>query len=277
MAFRVQKHEALDQGIVRIALEQVDRIMADLEADSMPVHERVHSLRSRCKRLRALLRLARPTMTAQFRTEDERFRAAGRRLCHLRDAHVLHKTLADFEDISNVQLDIPADVEEFDPELLKKSLKDMRHARRAVALWRPDARGFYDVAAGLGRTYDHTRRAWRRALEEPTDEHFHRLRRWAKHLLFQIMILKPVNAKRLGPLRRELDTLGDQLGLGHDLAMLEHRLLEAGDSSDELLECVHERKQARYNDALALCDKTLSDTTDRFVADVAGWWADWRS
>ena len=277
MAFHLQKYEALDRGLTRIALEQIEKIIVHLEDDSMPLHERVHSMRSRCKRLRALLRLARPAMTAQFKAEDERFRAAGRRLCHLRDAHVLGKTTADFEDHLRAEIDVPDDAEDFDPALLKKSLEDMHKARLAAGHWKLDARGFYDIAAGLGRTYDNARRAWRRALEEPTDEHFHRLRRWAKYLLFQVMILKPVKAKRLGPLRRELDRLGDELGLGHDLAVLEHSLLESGNSSEALMQHVHERKQARYDGALTLCEKTLSGSTDRFVADVAGWWADWQS
>ncbi|MEZ4569166.1 MAG: hypothetical protein R2849_02320 [Thermomicrobiales bacterium] len=60
MAYRLEPDEALDVGVRRIATEQVEKALAELDDSDLDRHATVHQVRKRCKKIRGLLRLVRP-------------------------------------------------------------------------------------------------------------------------------------------------------------------------------------------------------------------------
>lgn len=76
MTFHIKKSESPVEGIRRIAREQISIVLQDFLDEQLTDKDRVHSLRARCKKMRALLRLPGPLMCERFQVEDQRFRAA---------------------------------------------------------------------------------------------------------------------------------------------------------------------------------------------------------
>ena len=77
-----------------IALDQLDEALSDLDNPDRDGRSVVHEARRRCKKLRGLLRLVRPVFP-EFARENAAIRDAAALLSHLRDAEVLHQTVAE--------------------------------------------------------------------------------------------------------------------------------------------------------------------------------------
>ena len=71
MFFRISPGVPFGDDVRRIAYELIDGAVADSGARSIPYPERVHSIRKRCKKLRALVRLVRPGLVDTYRQENE--------------------------------------------------------------------------------------------------------------------------------------------------------------------------------------------------------------
>ena len=98
MTFHLRRSESPADGLRRIATEQIGFVLRDFEDPSLDNDARIHSLRARCKKMRALLRLPGPLMGDSFAREDARFRAAGQSLGKLRDDYVQRRTLRELLD-----------------------------------------------------------------------------------------------------------------------------------------------------------------------------------
>ena len=95
MAFAVRPEESLRKGIRRIARREMEEIRAHVTKPANGSRDAaVHEARKCCKKLRALLRLVRPAISARtYRGENTAFRDAARPLTAVRDAKVLIETL----------------------------------------------------------------------------------------------------------------------------------------------------------------------------------------
>ena len=129
---------------------------------------------------------------------------------------------------------------------------------------------------GIGRTYAKGFDAWQKAVDDPTDEHFHRLRKWAKYLWYQTRILERINRKTMHQQRVRLQVLGEVLGHAHDLAVLEDAMALRGDAEKPIVERAHKQKKQQYVEALKVSDEVFHSSPDRQVANMARWWATWR-
>src|SRR5262249_6062759 len=82
--------ESVRKGIRRIARKEIDKAREDLTGQTQPADEVVHAARKRFKKLRAVMRLVRDSVGGKvYRRENTAFRAAGRPLSEVRDAHAL--------------------------------------------------------------------------------------------------------------------------------------------------------------------------------------------
>ena len=86
MAFRILKGEAVATAMRRIAREQIDEALAELEDSELDEDKKVHQVRKRCKKLRGLIRLYRPAFKQGYAIENAWFRDAARPLSGVRDA-----------------------------------------------------------------------------------------------------------------------------------------------------------------------------------------------
>ena len=57
MGYRIRQKESVQDAIQRIATEQIDKAIAEIEDAARDRHEVIHQVRKRCKKLQALVRL----------------------------------------------------------------------------------------------------------------------------------------------------------------------------------------------------------------------------
>ena len=271
MPFYLFKNEPIAQGLRRIAREQIITGLDDSADDEIPVHQGVHSLRIRCKKLRGLLRLPRPLMGEAFALEDQRIREAARRLAENRDREVIARTIASF------------DGSDWQPgtEQHSVSRKDLEWSRRilsncldAIDDWPLDLNGFYDIAPGFARTYRKSLGAWERVEALQSDHNFHRLRRWGKYHWYHIRILERLNKPVLRKRRKKLRKLQLTLGDAHDLAMLQAFLCTEENADERMLEQVTARKKELYAQAIKTGREIFSVPVSELVANLSRYWAD---
>ena len=99
MAFRFKLNEPVEKGFRRIGLEQIERAERQLSA-SESLEVATHETRKSLKRVRALLRLARPGLgDTVYRAENARFRDIGALLSSARDSDVLLETVTKLETL----------------------------------------------------------------------------------------------------------------------------------------------------------------------------------
>ncbi len=273
MPFYLLKHESIEPGLRRIAREQISIALSDLADETIPRHRKVHSMRTRCKKLRGLLRLPQPLMGETFRTEDLRFRTAARQLAGNRDMEVCARTIAALGGPAELTQVSPQHVSE---EELESSRQILSVCQDAVETWPLDLRGFHDIAPGLARTYQKGLDAWEQVLREQSDGNFHRLRRWAKYHWYQVRILERLNKKALRKRRRRLRKLQLTLGDAHDYVLLQSFLRPDVEPDKQLLELARIRKNELYADAMKICHKLFAVPVSVLIADCSRYWADLR-
>jgi CHAD domain-containing protein len=237
MSFRISPGAPFGEDIRRIAREQIDGAVAGSGDGSASDSERIHSIRKHCKKLRGLLRLVRPCLGTSYDSENAHFRDVAQVLAPLRDRHVV---LAAFDAV----------VGHFEGEVTPGTFAPLRHslarrqrqpkdlaarfadvcgrmeaARERVADWPLDVAGPEVWRSGFERTYRQARRALAAACQEPTAERFHEWRKSAKYHWYHTRLLSPLWDQALEARAQAASTLGELLGLHHDLAVLRAALV----------------------------------------------------
>ena len=273
MPFYLLKNEPIAPGLRRIASEQISITLSDLADEAVPRYRKVHSMRTRCKKLRGLLRLPQPLMGDAFRREDQRFRTAARQLAGNRDMEVCARTIASLNGSTGQTkvLQQPVSVEE-----MESSRQILSICLDEVQAWPLDLCGFHDIAPGFARTYRKSLDAWESVLREQSDENFHRLRRWAKYHWYQVRILERLNKKKLRKRRKRLRRLQLTLGDAHDLVLLQAFLRPDVEPDMQLLQLACVRKDELYADAMKTGQKIFAVPVSILVADCSRYWADQR-
>ena len=298
MAFRLEHAESLDDGLRRVAAERLDDAIAHLEglatADPAQTETSVHEVRKRCKELRGLMRLVRPSLGADFKRSNRAVRDAAEQLSSLRDAQALLATFADlreaadgdghqgpdFDSIERAQADKAADAAQaigIDDPRLQRAHAELSEVREGVAGWElPD--GFDGVAEGLEATYGRGRRGLRRARRKTTDERMHEWRKAVKYLWYQMRLLEPTAPSVLSPFVDRLDDLSDALGDDHDLAVLVEGLETEGErigDSDQIgsaIDLARRRQDDLRHRAFSLGARLYAEDPDAFAARIGAYW-----
>lgn len=236
MSYRLEGRESVQAGICRIAREQIDKALAEIDDPQLDRHERVHQVRKRCKKIRGLLRLVRPAAPAVYRHENAAFRDAAGKLSSVRDAQAIVETFNDFTATFTDQLDTVRfdavrrellarrDRITQDEAKLEKQLRNFRQrmveATERTDNWSLREKGFDALERGFAKTYARCRKAMRAAYSDPTPEHFHEWRKRVKYHCYHLRILEPVWKEVVKKQRREAERLGEMLGDDHNLAVL---------------------------------------------------------
>ncbi len=241
MKYHLKYHEAFEPGLQRVMRALL--LQASREAATNDTLEsRIHVVRKRLKRARAIHKLARPALDeTRYRREQAWFRDRGRRLSQARDVDVLfetHMRLA-HQGARNTEADSVGDP-------VRGALHRLRHETHLAS---PPSRLLDEVAEELmvnAREWDtvswvpNQARLIRDALRPgiarfasalddvasgQTVERFHTLRKRVKDLGYQMDFMAkrvPAAGKRL---RRTADRLGELLGWHHDVWLFADRLM----------------------------------------------------
>ncbi|WP_456269186.1 CHAD domain-containing protein [Kushneria sp. AK178] len=270
MAYRLEMSETTSRGLARIAAEQIDRARRDIAKRDTVAG--IHKLRQRCKRVRAILRLARPALGKHYARENRRFRDLARAVGGPRDEQVLIDTF----DALMVAHKGRLDRRQFTPTrqqllgrhqraLAATALPEMAwidaelvRAREAIDDWAPAIDRFKALRDGLTQTGARARQAMQRADGASDEACFHEWRKQVKyhrhHCELLVNVWKAPMKARAGEAHRLADLLGEE----HDLAMLAQALsdpeaaAQGRDKTATLLEMIAERREGLQREALLL-------------------------
>jgi len=231
MAFAFERDDAnVEAGMRRIAIEQIDKALLEASTPLADFDKTVHQLRRRCKNLRGLLRMVRPSFKA-FKAEDGAIRTIAGQLAQIRDATVmvqtfealmqgteegpnpqLRSTLIERSSSMLLQIDQSTMLREFCVALLA-----MRHRANS---WTLQQKRFAALAGGIEDTYRALRRGMHAAAADGDPAVLHAWRKQAKYHRHQVMLLRRYAPDVLDGRSRLLAELAELLGGHHDLAVL---------------------------------------------------------
>jgi len=296
MAIVFQTDEKTGKGVRRIARELVSDNLSDLANAELSEAKKIHECRKRCKRLRALIRLVRPTSRKYFRREDRYVRDASRLLSgHRDDTAVLEsmeKLMAwagpeEQRFLAPMVERLAASGKAADSgagsasEALAVFRLSMEEAQGRTEEWKVKGNGFGVIAAGLRETYRRARNQWKAAKGDASDERLHEWRKEVKYHRYQVKMVSPVWPALLGAWHDETVVLSELLGDDHDLAVLATRAAETPDFAGgtemamELSQLVANRRAVLRHEAFALAEKMFVVRPGELEGRLGAWWASW--
>lgn len=298
MAYRFRRgDESVQHGLRRIAADQIDKAIAEVDDRGMGAAATVHQLRKRCKKLRGLIRLVRPAF-GDYGEENALFRDAAAGLSGLRDMDAQIETYDALLDSCDGNLDRRT----FAPVRRRLTLRRKRivaaqdldaslaafrarmvAAKERAAHWTLDADGFDAVAGGLRKTYARAGKAMAKAGDKPTAENFHEWRKRAKYHWYHTRLLAPVWPGPMTAHRDAAKRLGDMLGEHHDLAVFRDTIAgnpgdsAAGETADALFALIERRQAALADDAFRLGARLLAEPGKPLARRWESYWKTWRA
>jgi CHAD domain-containing protein len=299
MSFELKPEESLRKSLRRIVRKQLEDALEMLTGEHKGARdEAVHEARKCFKKVRAVLRLARPAIGEKaYRAENTCFRDAARPLTEVRDAKIFIETLDGLIDRFQEHIagrafnDVRAALQDNLRAVRKRVLDEqdafavagevVRQAPERVKGWADVPNRWSSVGQGLEDTYRRAGAAFEEAAADPTVEALHEWRKQAKYLRYQLEVLRPLWPERLGELADEADRMGDLLGDDHDLAVLRQMLTDDpdrfGDEGDrEVLVALIDRRRADLEEeALLLGGRFFQDRPRPFARRLKGYWKTW--
>lgn len=301
MAYRLKDHGDVPGEVRRIVEEQIDRAVAEIDNPEVDAATAVHQVRKRCKKIRAVLRLARGPLDRDgtYAAENARYRDIGRELSTLRDADVLVEThdalVADVKDP-----DIRKECAAIRERLIERrdwlaagetSLDDrlrtargrLLEGRTRVADWAPRVRKFKGLAPGFKRSYGRGRRAMHATYGSLAPEDFHEWRKRVKVHWYACRLLRGTWPAVMDARCRELKRLAELLGAEHDISMYRQTLeSEPGLGRGvmrlrDILAAADQRRTRLRRQARPPGLRLYTEKPARISSRFAGYWRAWRA
>lgn len=255
----------------QIGEQQFDRVVDGI-AGHPDRDTGVHEARKALKRLRALLRLARPALPRQpWRDLDRRLRDLGRLLSPLRDARVSLDTL---DALAPGRC-----------PMLRERL-GQRYERAAAALvpgllhgplesarwaWADLLKGAApDSTAGVRRVHRRGRRRYATVVEHGRPGDFHEWRKQVKHLRYGLEALQEAGRTGLSPAIEHLTALGEVLGEEHDLTVVIGLVEQETDCGERaaVAEVLGRHRHRLQEAAVPLGDRSFGTGADAFAQTI---------
>ncbi|HEX8254125.1 MAG TPA: CHAD domain-containing protein [Thermoanaerobaculia bacterium] len=271
MPYTFDLDESAGAAVRRIMHEQIVRAREQLTDSKSPREKRVHDARKRFKETRALLRLVREPLGAQFNTENVWFRDAGRELAAVRDADAVLEALDKLElprALRNrVKKQLHAKRGEVDiDDLIAKTLEQLAIAEARISTWPELDDSFDTIAAGLVRTY----RAGCRAMKGARSaEELHEWRKHVKTHWYHAQLLRQLWPPMMKAYAAVLEDLSHALGDHHDLHVLRDSV---ADAPPELLAAIETRQRELEREAEEIGKRVYAERPRAFVARFEKLW-----
>jgi CHAD domain-containing protein len=289
MAYRFLPADASVQDAVRrIASTQLDRALQALSGPDREAPATVHGVRKSVKKLRGLIRLARPGFR-HYDAENAALRDVGQSLAHLRDSDVMRQTLADLADGTDAFPAMAAMLDAHsatarDPDATHRATTQARDALAAIAdrvpTWRIKGRDFSTPARALARSHARAQSAMAALSDPPTPEQLHDWRKRAKDVQYQLQLIEPFWPAAIGLRVREMDRLTELLGSCNDLSVLLARAEATPLPPDEAMHLstrIHLRQAQILARAFPLGARLLAGDARATAALWTDLWTIWRA
>ena len=291
MAWRFEPGEGLGAAFRRVATEEIAKVRAGLADPAKDRAKAIHEARQGFKRLRALLRLAEPSLGRAFSDENRLWRDAGRQLSGPRDRTVLLESFdkvvsgcrgglpeRDLERLRSHIAANGADPRAFDVDahvLIVLGLLDDADQRVAGLEWPADPRA---LAKGLKRSQSRLRRNWKTARKATEPAALHDWRKRVKDQSAQLRLFRGVAPPGLRSRHSVEKRAAELLGEEHDFWLLEERLsvgscpADAVAARDVLLGEIGGRRRTLRNEAFKLGKDFSSQKPKAFARELTFAW-----
>jgi CYTH domain-containing protein/CHAD domain-containing protein len=298
-AYRLQLEESAADGLPRVARGRAEKATKRLQgAETEDLADAIHGARKDLKKIRAVLRLLRTELGEKtFRTENRRYRDAGRLLAASRDAEVKLLTLKGLEQHFGGELPLaPAlawsEALEADRDVIGDDDGDQIGARideaagmiRAgetrISDWRLKRDSWKLIEPGLDRSYRDGRQALRAARQDHGPDRVHELRKRAKDHWYELRLLAGSWPGLLDESAAQVHELTELLGDHHDLAVLGEDLGgRVGVVAErDAIQVLIERRQVELLDqALGLGERIYAEKPKHFRRRLRAYWRIWRN
>jgi hypothetical protein len=289
MAYELARGNPLAAELRRVALEQVERIDAELQRFPDDARGSVHEMRRRIKELRALFRLSREAIGDEsYALANTMFRDMARLISVSRDRDATLQLLARIRpELSSVAgADAYRSVRRAvrrravtdDADTVTNTIAaELQRARLMIEGWSFSSHDDFSlIGPGLERTYRRGRKALRGASASHSPDDLHEMRKHVKDQMFQLQLLKNVAPAFLKPQRDLLTQLGKTLGEHHDLHTLELRIgqvpFRTRGRRESIASSLRERMIRLEAEAFRLGRFAYAESPSAWVARVRSYW-----
>lgn len=236
MAYQLEKGESLFEGIKRIGLEEQKAVIEALSnGENAP--KSIHTARKHLKKLRALFRLLRDALGAEYyNLGNDYYRDIARNLASLRDITSLIEIAQKIKDkytTSPGKRGHEELIKCLEQELQNIHLNQEEVFSENIHLLEIDKERFYPlqrnksdkekILSGLHRVYKRGYRGFHQALKKANVENMHDWRKRVKYLWHQFQIIRRAWPVMIQAYISTLKELADLLGDYHDLCLLEEK------------------------------------------------------
>ena len=292
MAFRLTPTESVPHGVARVFQEVLAESLAALNnpGEGAQFDASIHTARKNGKRLRAVLRLARPFLPPDvYQQENTCFRDTSRQLAPLRDGWVMVETLDKLGEngrwpVIRAQLLAVYEQERIrfvaDTDCVAQVTAELTAAQARLAqlpaahppdLW---------LFEGIRRTYRTGQQLMWAALATGEAHLYHEWRKQVKYLWHQHELLEGVWPHLMREAAEAWHTLSSLLGDAHDLVVLQETVLALGEivptaEVADLLPLLAETQALLEAKARPLGGRLLAETPRAFAQRLAAYWQLW--
>lgn len=288
---------SIEEGVRRISVGQIDKAIAEIQDRDLDTQETVHQVRKRCKKLRGLIRLVRPSFP-DYSRENRILRDAASTLSIIRDTQAnidaFDTLIGEYENqiekstFASIRRCLDAQRRKIrENRGLQEKLSDfhgnMVESRHRATDWTIDDCGFEALAGGLGKSYKRARKAMYQAEKDPVASKLHEWRKRIKYHWYHARLLREAWPEVVRAHRDGAADLAALLGDHHDLAVMRDTLLKEpaafGAPADlEALVGLIERRQAALQvEAFALGRKVLAEKRSALLCRWGAYWTVWES
>ena len=293
MSFRIKLNKSAQANAKRIAQEQVNAAIGEIHDAQLSVKETVHQVRKRCKKIRGLLRMIRPSLGEKYSTENEWYRDIARSVAGLRDGSVAldtfelvsqkfkdQVTLSSYESIRQELLNLQGEiVEQTD---IKQRLKQIKTnfliGRERLLLWKIKPLGFACFKEGFKAIYRQAVEAMRSAIDSPAGTEMHEWRKLVKYHWYHCRILQNIWPAMMKTRRDQLKELSEYLGDANDASVLSSILenhrdkVENEKHVDKYLSLLKQHQNALSHKAFQLGKKLFAENDKSITKRFGQYW-----
>jgi CHAD domain-containing protein len=241
LSYRLKSEESVPDALKRVACEEIDSAVGQLTG--MGAADRdvaIHEARKSVKKVRGVLRLARPELGRIYGAENMRLRDVGRKLSAFRDASAIIETFDQLREkyrgqpggltFAAVRRGLAARKREAErrapiDQVLTGISADLREIAKQVTEWPLETDGFAAIEPGLEGTFRRGRKALARARQSGRPEDYHEWRKRVKDHWYHVRLLERLWTDGMQSYEESLKHLETCLGEEHNVVVLREVVL----------------------------------------------------
>lgn len=283
--------EKLGLAFARVAGEEIARVQGGFTDADKGRAKAVHDARQGFKRLRALLRLAKPSLGSAFTVENRLWRDAARQLAGSRDHTVMLETFDGIvaecggdlprSDLAHLRAQLAMNGSGNDNESVEAAISavvatlDEAAERTAGLSWPRNAKA---LAKGLKHSQKQLKREWKAALKTDDPHALHDWRKRVKDQSSHLRLFRHIAPPAILTRHASEKKTAELLGLEHDYWMLVERLekeslpSDVAATRDILLDELGARRVSLREQAMALGETFSAEEPKAFARTLIAAW-----